>query len=178
MTKKLPIERIPFFDFLKKKLDRKTYLSKEKLEELFNGTVYITEKIDGKCEYDPETGRYYENVKFKHTIHYTKLPKEIVDNDFKVCLADTSNSTGDLIFPSEPTPPSMFRGYIANKDLIMPLLTLCLAQKSAWSDDKVEGIVVANYEKQIFGKISRFDFSGEIEENWSKKQKILNHSEK
>jgi hypothetical protein len=45
---------------------------------------------------------------------------------------------------------------------------------SQWSDEKVEGIVIKNYQKQLFGKISRFDFSKEIQENYLRKKKILN----
>lgn len=50
--------------------------------------------------------------------------------------------------------------------------------QSQWSDDLVEGIVVANYDKQLFGKISRFDNSGEIDIHWSKKDRIKNYSNK
>ena len=50
-----------------------------------------------------------------------------------------------------------------------------LSLKSRWSDDNVEGIVIANYKKQIFGKISRFDVSEEIEKHHLRKEKIFNY---
>lgn len=170
---KLPIKRIPFYD---KKLEGKEYMTEEQVYDLFDGDIVITEKIDGsgKCEGFNGSLFFFEDVKYKHTILYNKLPKDMILRHCQVLLGYRYN--GEIHrHESICSPPILFEGKM-NKDLVKPMLKELMKLKSQWSNDMVEGIVVANYGKQSFGKISRFDVSGEIDEHWSSKEKINNHS--
>ena len=176
---KLPIKRIPFYD---KKLEGKEYMTEEQVYDLFDGDVVVTEKIDGSHGYGSKlgVGIYSENIKHKHTIHYNRLPTEVVRNNFTVILGFKWNGiitkhNMEICNIDTCHPPVLFEGTII-KDLVKPILKNFMNMESRWADDLVEGIVVANYDKQLFGKISRFDVSGEIDEHWSSKEKINNHA--
>ena len=174
--KKLLIKRMPYY---KNKLKDKDYMTLDELYNLFDGEVVVTEKVDGSGKYEitPEgIPVYYEDVKYKHTILYNKLPALITINKYQVLLGYEFD--GKICgYNNEVSPPILFKGIII-KDLIIPILDGFMNLQSQWSDDLVEGIVVANYEKQLFGKISRFDSSGEIDIHWSKKGMIKNYSTK
>ena len=43
--KELPIKRYPFY---KQKFEGKEYLTDKEIDQLFEGTIYIEEKLDGK----------------------------------------------------------------------------------------------------------------------------------
>ena len=171
--KKLPIRRIPYYD---NKLKDKDYMTLDEVYNLFDGEIVITEKIDGSCGYEKfpsNLDMHFEDVRYKHTILYNKLPSEIIESGYRVYLG--YKFMGEICPYNEICPPELFKGKII-KDLVLPILDKFMNLQSKWSDDLVEGIVVANYDKQLFGKISRFDSSGEIEEHWSK-NKIRNYSQ-
>jgi len=171
--KKLPINRIDFDS--NKKVKGKNYMTNNEFIDLFDGIVVIEKKIDGHHEYKDEI--YYENIKYKHTIHYDNLPKHIIDDNYLVPL-NMDNKLFNKISPIKykDNELTLFHGNI-KFELIFDFIEWLLNLHEDWStnpDEKIEGIVVKNYNKQLFGKISRFDWTGEINENHLRKQKIKN----
>lgn len=170
--KKLPIKRIPYYD---SKLKNKIYMSEGEVFELFSGNIIIEEKIDGSSNFTKNGNEeyYFENIEFKHSVHYNHLPRYVRDCGLVILNKKVDGSFLDVT-DLENSAPVIFRGVFDGD--IKELLNELMNKKSLWSDDFVEGIVVKNYDKQMFGKISRFDNSGEIDEHWTN-NKIRNYSQ-
>lgn len=141
----------------------------------------MEEKIDGKIDALILEGKtvFFEFMKFKHTIHYTKLPS------FKMAFDvwDGARFMGlqeKTIFLFQkhgiPVIRTIFVGRTNYADLLNYLPKI-LSLKSAYGEEPIEGVIIKNYEKQTFGKIVNPKFEEEIdagEVHWSKKPKVLN----
>ena len=170
--KKLPIKRIPNYN---DRLKNKRYMDIDEITELFKEDIVIEEKIDGSSNFTKNGNEeyYFENIEFKHSVHYKHLPKYVRDCGLVILNKKVDGQFIDVT-NLKNSAPILFRGVFGGD--INKLLNRLMKKKSLWSDDFIEGIVVKNYNKQLFGKISRFDNSGEIEEHWSN-NKIRNYSQ-
>lgn len=160
----------------------KHYLSEKEIKELFEGIVVIEEKIDGKLNAETVNGKivFFELMKFKHNIFYNKLPSfkiafDVWDEE-KKCFLDLKQKQVFLGEHGWFWTPVIFWGKTTYEELLK-FLPKILSIKSQYGENKIEGIVIKNYEKQLFGKIVNPEFEEEIDRNgihWSKKKIIRN----
>jgi ATP-dependent RNA circularization protein (DNA/RNA ligase family) len=153
-------------------------MDEAKMQRLLSGTVEIEEKLDGKTigtSFLPGHVIYGEYLKYRHSVKYDKLPAWIIGFD----VLDLN--TGRLLKREEktrlfrsiglPCVPLLFRGRIKSQQE----LTAFLERKSVFSTtEKIEGVVIKNYDAQLFGKIVSYEFITGIEKHWTKQQIILN----
>jgi len=153
-------------------------MDEAKMQRLLSGIVEIEEKLDGKTvgtSFLPEHVIYGEYLKYRHSVKYDQLPAWIIGFD----VLDLN--TGRLLEREEktrlfrniglPCVPLLFKGRIKSQQE----LTAFLERKSAFSTtEKIEGIVIKNYDAQLFGKIVSYEFITGIEKHWTKQQIILN----
>ena len=162
----------------------KRYLTEEQVLELFSGRfVDIHEKVDGKLTSKEEYGysdedekvRYWiiEDMSGKHTCHkhvmqYKNLPEDkkiILDvviinkyNELTIWNCDVHNlQICRLEFHNNQTNPS-------SKE-IHTLLEALSKKKSRFGNDKIEGLVIKNYDKQLVGKWINDEFEDKIKES-------------
>lgn len=173
-SNKLPIRRLPIGPIIPSIQKRHRYLTEEEMNLLFSTPIDVEEKIDGKTniEITDDGGKlYWEDMKWKHSIHYKELPS------YKIYLNYVKNG---IVYPPETCkgkedyfarPPILISDQKVNsyKELLH-LLNL----PSAYGASHLEGIVIKNYEKQIFGKIVRVEFTQGIDKHWMKKPKVFN----
>ena len=173
------IFRIPVPDF--KETRGKHYLSVEEVKELLDGVVTIEEKIDGKI--DAERDHYqivfFEFMKYKHTIPYFYLPSfkmvfDVYDEDAKKFL-NWEEKYKWLTSRGYFVVREIFHGETTYEELLT-FLPKILAMKSAYGEKRIEGIIVKNYKKQLFGKIVNPEFEEEMDggKHWTKKKIVLN----
>jgi len=169
------IDRLPIG--LQGKIGR-NIMDEAKMQRLLSGTVEIEEKLDGKTigtSFLPKYVIYAEYLKYRHSVKYDKLPAWIIGFD----MLDLN--TGRLLEREEktrlfrniglPCVPLLFKGRIKSQQE----LTAFLERKSVFSTtEKIEGIVIKNYDAQLFGKIVSYEFITGIEKHWTKQQIILN----
>ena len=169
------IDRLPIG--LQGKIGR-SIMDEAKMQRLLSGIVEIEEKLDGKTvgtSFLPEHVIYGEYLKYRHSVKYDQLPAWIIGFD----VLDLN--TGRLLEREEktrlfrniglPCVPLLFKGRIKSQQE----LTAFLERKSAFSTtEKIEGIVIKNYDAQLFGKIVSYEFITGIEKHWTKQQIILN----
>jgi RNA ligase-like protein len=165
-------------------LIKKRYLTQEETKELFEGKVIVQEKIDGsqechRMQYD-ETKQYVlggEDMKKRHSILYTRLPaywilwdiydpvaKRFLDSwDFlRVAVHAGIHAQVPILFGGETTLEGVLEAFIRQP------------YRCKWGDENIEGVVIKNYEKQLFGKIVREEFIKgiELEGHWTKRKGV------
>lgn len=164
------IKRIPHG----KQNSTKRYLSDHEVLELFDGKVVIQEKVDGKMSFKCKDGRYgraitiFEDMTGKHTVHnhvmkYTKLPankKIVVEHILDMHDVDGYEIKGHY---SPLTYATLH--FMSSQNNVMPtieqihqILGAFAHSVSHFGADRIEGIVVKNYDKQLFGKWINDDF--------------------
>ncbi len=171
MVKYYPkIGRIPWG----KTIYGKRYLTDTEINELLSGMVVIEEKIDGKNSSVPisidntQYEMFVENCRWVHSIPYNKLPNWNIILDFwdykqerflnymeKRALCNKMGISGWM---------APLLGY--EKIDSIEDLTLWIGNTKFSDEGLAEGIVVKNYEKQIFGKLVRNEFITGIETHW------------
>ena len=168
------IRRIPIYDYVY----RKEPLSLEELEKLFSSIAVVEEKIDGKFMYK-DIGDYivfYEYMGLRHEIHYAKLPC------YKIAFDVYDKASGKFLNALEKHEvlkdhswcyvPVIHIGLISIDSWRDKLLRL-MRRPSYYGAPLIEGIVVKNYEKQIFGKAINKEFDEALrgEEHYSRRKK-------
>ena len=148
----------------------KRYLDDDQVLELFDGTVAVQEKVDGKLAWDYQGDHLmiYEDMTGKHTVHshvmhYKDLPvdKKIVLDTVRI---DTSLSNLDRVFKVVPHVNNSELNYAVirlHKPSIFHIKHVLRAlsySSSHFGSNVIEGIVVKNYDKQMFGKWINDDF--------------------
>lgn len=130
----------------------KYYLSDQEIMNLLDGEVVIEEKVDGKLievEFEGYT-IYKEDMRRQHTVVYDGLPAfeiglDVWDGERFLGVREKTEIFQILnIVPA----PILFQAEIAFSDLIT-----FLGRKSEFGSGKIEGIVIKNYLKQLFGKV-------------------------
>lgn len=161
---------------------KKEYLSTEELERLLDGEIIVEEKLDGKItridirEFTPY--EYFgEDLRWKHNIFYNKVPVSRIP--FVVGIDIYDHSVGEFyyetsIFWSEgiPMAPILLKGRNIRLNHILDFLR----SPSAFGEEQIEGVVIKNYDKQIFGKIVNPKFDNDIDDSghWLRKKRISN----
>lgn len=168
---RLPFGRVPE--------THRPVMSEEDVDRLLTGDVYVTEKLDGRLHqvdasqftrFGTEVFNYfYEELRIRHSVFYDALPNWYV-------LLDVAS--GDRILPPEQREEVIKRGGstefeapVVVHDTAMTRekfelhLQEWLNRVSSFSSEMQEGMVVKNYEKQLFGKMVRFEFYRGVEES-------------
>jgi len=140
-------------------------MSEQEMRNLLTGEVVIEEKLDGSLVWVPagEWGPYdifYEDLRIRHSVFYDKLPAwriflDVTQAD-RVLNPELRNQYGD-------TPPLIDKG-IMSQELFVEKLPRYLDRTPAFATEStIEGIVVKNYDKQLFGKVVNIEFYKGIE---------------
>lgn len=145
----------------------KYYLTSGEIDELLTGDVYIEEKLDGKLIELEDEGYviFKEDLKRKRTVAYTQLPTWEVGLDIwhpeRECFLDPGEKL--LIFRALgiPVAPSLFDGVVKSLGQLFDFL----GRPSAFGALRIEGIVIKNYDKSLFGKIVDPLFDQEVDES-------------
>jgi hypothetical protein len=168
---------------------KKKYLSTEELEKLLDGGVVVEEKLDGKLteiDIDPLASRgfhiFAEDLHWKHNIFYNKLPVTNIPFTVVIDIYDPvlNRYLGlkwvYLDLTKNETPRVLLAGENLKLDYILPLLET----KSAFGDEQIEGVVIKNYDKQLFGKIVNPRFDNEVDDSahWLRKKRVSNRIRK
>lgn len=154
-VKRIPVEGFPRVG--------KDYLTEEEVGDLLDsGRKVVQEKIDGKSEWEMvvKAQVFYEFCKFRHSIPYTHLPSWKIAFD----VWDTVNNRwADPIvyrflrkrYGWNFAPTLIGTSYPLELETILPLLEL---HSEYNPDHRIEGIVIKNYDRNIFGKIVNPEF--------------------
>jgi ATP-dependent RNA circularization protein (DNA/RNA ligase family) len=172
---KVNLERVPFSS-----QNDKGTISKAQYMDLIEGEVIIEEKVDGatyslEIPEEPNLNIFAEFLKFKHTVPYNKIP-----------IPSDPRFTWYIIFDIYDKEKKQFYT-IEDKNLFSQVCGVCLTkvlfigklpagyaeskkkieqlarQTSNFGDDLMEGVVIKNYGKNLFGKYINKEFR--IEEN-------------
>jgi hypothetical protein len=126
--------------------------------------VVVEEKLDGKRIRFPCDGYilFKEDCKKCHTINYMRLPAWEIGFDIWNGERFLNREEKEEIFGilSIPVAPVLLQGEFASLEPILALL----GTPSEFGAEKIEGVVIKNYEKQLFGKIVDPLFDAEIDE--------------
>lgn len=153
----------------------KRYLSDEQVLELFNGKVIIQEKVDGKLSWDLKYKNEYgrrvflvEDMTGKHTVHkhimqYTSLPL-----NKRIELDSISTDSGRYdVWPyglKEQTQLEYARMQLSSPTItqIHHILEGFAESPSHFGSPIIEGLVIKNYSKQLFGKWINDEFEDKL----------------
>jgi len=164
------IARIPYGQRVGKR-----YLTEAEVCTLLNGTVVVEEKLDGKTipqQHDRYT-IFGEHLKWVHSTYYDRLPAwfiafDVWDNQTRTFLPCKEKTA--IITSLGYTPVHLiYTGRVNTVDELV-----AMTGRSAYGNTLMEGVVVKNYNKQLFGKLVRIEFTTGITEHWIKKPKRMN----
>lgn len=156
----------------------KDYMTRDQAEKLLSGEVVIEEKIDGSTD-SRDFGDHKvfgEAMKNKHSIPYDELPGYFIGfdvwdkKDGKFLGYDSKIEF--LRKHGIPSTNLIFRGTHDPKDL--EGLTKYLGKSKFAADQDAEGIVIKNYDTQMFGKLVRLEFLEGITDHWIDKKREFN----
>lgn len=168
--KRLPLYSVPY---------RKEPLSDSEIEKLFSSEVVVEEKIDGKFssrEYEDYIV-FYEYMGIRHSIFYTNLPSFMIAFDVY-----DKKSRRFLGVPEKHEVlksldwcyvPVIYIGKIDINSWREKLLEL-MKRPSYYGAPLIEGVVVKNYNLQLFAKAINKEFDEAIrgEPHYTEKGKI------
>ena len=145
----------------------KRYLTSKEIDALLIGPVVVEEKLDGKLIELEEEGYviFKEDLKRKHAVVYTQLPAwgvglDIWDPD-QECFLDVGEKLTVFGALDIPTAPILFEGVVRGLGQLFNFL----GTKSAFGALQIEGIVIKNYDKGLFGKVVDPLFDQEVDES-------------
>jgi len=155
--KRLPIGEIP--------KTRRPLMSQTEMNELLTGEVWVEEKLDGRLTWYPASAQqpdiFYETLRIRHSVFYDKLPTWDI-------ILDVAEGNRVLSPPLREQfgipPPLIERKENMTPQYFLSRLPLYLNRTSAFAtESKIEGVVVKNYAKQLFGKVVSIEFYKGIE---------------
>ena len=145
----------------------KNYLTTDEVDNLLTGHVVIEEKLDGKLielEFEGFV-LFKEDIKRQRTVVYEQLPAwevglDVWDPDQERFLDRYEKSVifGALDIPIAPV---LFVGAIRGLGQLYDFL----GTESAFGASRIEGIVIKNYIKGLFGKVVDPLFDQEVDES-------------
>lgn len=160
----IDIHRIPVKGYKRR---GKKYLSMSQVQDLLTGVIEVEEKLDGKRIQVSLEGYtlFKEDCKRVHTIRYIALPAweicfDVWDDDGGQFLSRTEKKDA-LNILSIPMVPTLFGGEV---NTLQPLIDL-IGSPSAFGAERIEGIVIKNPKKQLFGKIVDPLFDQEVDDS-------------
>ena len=140
----------------------KRYLTDAQVIELFSGTAIIQEKVDGKMRWDAtdiKTGRIitiYEDMTGKNTVHKHIMEYSDLPSDKRIDIEDVYVSYTDQLPHINPfhTPLAYahLKMWSPTIDGVHEILETFSRFPSHFGSPTIEGLVVKNYDKQLFGK--------------------------
>ncbi len=142
------------------KLPGKAYIPEEEVKTLLSDEVVVEEKLDGQQRwFDIGNLRiYYEDMSEVRKIRYESLPSEVIAfdvYDFRTgSFLDYERKIEVLESLGMVLVPLLFRGRLESPEDALKFLR----EPSAFGAPLVEGVVIKNYKKQLFGKIVNPDF--------------------
>lgn len=145
----------------------KNYLLTDEVDALLTGLVVVEEKLDGKLiELDDEGYVIFkEDLKRKHTVAYTDLPTwevglDVWDPD-EECFLNYAEK--EIVFKvlGIPVAPMLFSGLVGGLGHVFDFLGM----QSAFGAPRIEGVVIKNYDKGLFGKVVDPLFDQEVDES-------------
>lgn len=143
----------------------KKYLTINEVKELLDGVVEVEEKIDGKRIRSLEEDYiiFKEDCKRRHTIAYTSLPAWEIGFDIWIGEKFLSREEKKEVFDilGIPMAPALLWDKLVSLDPILDLI----GQPSAFGAERIEGVVIKNPEKQLFGKLVDPLFDQEVDES-------------
>ena len=152
---------------------KKRYLTDTQVLELFDGTVSIQEKVDGKLSWDVGFQDEHkldvtlvEDMTGKHTVHnhvmhYNELPVDkriILDyvrfdcGRHKVLPHSGCNLGYAVLFMESPTIEQIYQ-----------ILGAISQSPSHYGSPTIEGLVIKNYAERLFGKWINDEFEDKLE---------------
>lgn len=163
-------------DKYKLRIKGKEYMSDESMRKLFSSEVVVEEKVDGHPVVVLYGGYTFfcESLKIQHTVDYEGVPySEMGWPDMVVCYEimegeqeppyHAGQGNGKWLSRSEkeslcslvgaPLVPLVFKGRVTPEQL--PALANRL---SGFGKSKIEGIVIKNLDKGVFGKFVNVEF--------------------
>jgi hypothetical protein len=166
----------------KEPIGHKPYMTKDEVYELLTDSpFFLSEKVDGKTGYDSiiksqnQCYVFYENTLTRHSIPYKRKYKKLVfdiavlvegkikfDNVFDHDIMDVYFSE----YPNYIQPQGMRMSKDEVDSYFMEKIIEWLNAKSQFGAPKIEGLVIKNYHKQLFGKIVNPEFEEGIKENY------------
>ena len=152
----------------------KRYLTDEQVLELFDGTVLIQEKVDGKMTWESssQSVTIIEDMTGKHTVHIHVMKYAALPDDKQIWL-DYITIKPDFHHPSKsifkvlPISPRPLDYAILLFDAptieqIHQILGALAQSPSHFGSPVIEGLVVKNYDKQLFGKWINDNFEDQL----------------
>lgn len=149
----------------------KRYLTDTQVCELFEGTTVIQEKVDGKMAWEKvgSSLMIYEDMTGKHTVHnhvmrYKDLPvdKKIILDMVNASIETNFFTTKSILKVLPVSPPTLIYAVIMlhkpNIFNINQILRALSHSPSHFGSNVIEGLVVKNYDSQLFGKWINDDF--------------------
>jgi len=159
--KRLPIGEIP--------KTRRPLMSQIEMNELLTGEVWVEEKLDGTLTWatwypaSPQQplDLFYEHLRIRHSIFYDRLPAW----DIILDVAEGNRVLNPPLREEFGMPPPLIERKVdMTPQYFLERLPLYLNRTSAFAtESKIEGIVVKNYPKQLFGKVANIEFYKGIE---------------
>lgn len=170
---------------------KKRYLTDQQILDVFDGEVWIQEKVDGKLSIE-ETGNgelstikeftVHEDMTGKNTVHrhvmeYSNLPpnkriildriivREINENDCELIFHPDGESNQLMVsFPSNILTYAKLRSHYSTMEEIHTLLEAFSKMDSHFGSAFIEGLVIKNYGKQLMAKWVNDAFEDELYE--------------
>lgn len=153
---------------------KKRYLNDEEILNLFDGTVVIQEKVDGKMRWEGSSNSLtiVEDMTGKHTVHnhvmkYKGLPENKQIYLDYITVKYESIDPDKNIFRVFPIVPRVLDYAILilkspTKDQIYNILGILAKSPSHFGSPVIEGLVIKNYDSQLFGKWINDDFEDKL----------------
>lgn len=159
----------------------KNYLTPEDTTRLLGeGAKHIQEKVDGK-PFSTTNGNaqlFFEDMEYQHTVPYKILPRKHLLLDVWDMVNDRWATIDDGV---ETYTRSMGLSMVNTIEVVTEPLTMedlsrYLSSISVYGSAKIEGIVIKNYNQNLFGKIVNPEFEEVMDASihWSKKPPVKN----
>lgn len=195
------IKRFPMYlwDSKKfKKVGHKPYLDKKEVYELLTGLKYIRidEKLDGRTgveqiknvAYGYSAWAFYEDISMRHTIQYKRNgPKKIIfdilyEAEGNRKFYDKMNEADEYMEVDSRRFVNYEWYYVPHSqnrednlkwidEFVTMMIPNLLKQPSNYGSRKREGIVIKNYQKNLFAKVINPEFEDEITENYIRRNR-------
>ncbi len=159
----------------------KNYLEPKDVDRLLGeGAKHIQEKVDGKpfSKINGNAQLFFEDMEYQHTVPYERLPRkhllldvwDMVNDRWATVDEGVENYARSMGFHMVDTIE------VVTEPLTMADLTGYLNSPSVYATAKIEGIVIKNYDQNLFGKIVNPEFEEAMDASvhWSKKPLVKN----
>jgi hypothetical protein len=164
------IVRVPF-----SQQHRKPSMTWEEFVDLVDGEIVIEEKLDGatyfiELDEEPDISFFAEYLKIRHTVIYDKVPFSINPKFLWYVVFDVYDKKEKKFLDRKekaeyaevyefPMPRVLFRGKLkGNRTKKEKSISKLARRKSKFGPGLMEGVVIKNYEKQLFGKYINEEF--------------------